>query len=131
MPTLLYVLFAVSFLPILLAWLGGYFRVRQFGRMDNHYPRRQQAELKGVGARVQAAQMNAWESLIVFTAVSFIAFASGLDLHTLNAVAWLFLGFRILHAVFYIADLASLRSLAYTGGMGCCVYVFYRAAMGG
>ncbi|MGB2248676.1 MAG: MAPEG family protein, partial [Alcanivorax sediminis] len=80
MPNILYVLFAVSFLPIFLAWAGVYFRIKQFKRFDNHHPRQQQAALEGAGARAQAAQANAWEALIVFTMVCFIAYASGLDL---------------------------------------------------
>ena len=128
MPLILYTLFAVSFLPILLAWVGGYFRFRQFETFDNHYPRLQQAQMQGIGARVQAAQMNAWEALIIYTAVNLIAFASGLDLNTLDTVACAYLGLRILHGVFYLADWAWTRSSVFALGMFCCLYIVYRAA---
>ena len=130
MPVILYTLFAASLMPILLAWTGAYFRVRQFGRFDNHYPRIQQNEMRGVGARVQAAQMNAWEALTVYLMVNFIAFASGLDLHSLDRVALIFISLRVLHAVFYIANLAWLRSGVFALSMVCCLYIVYLSATG-
>ncbi|KGD65588.1 hypothetical protein Y5S_00812 [Alcanivorax nanhaiticus] len=128
MQTILYVLFAISFLPILLAWAGVYFRIKQFKRFDNHHPRQQQAALEGAGARTQAAQANAWEALIVFTMVCFIAYASGLDLNRLDGVAFLYLVARVLHPILYIANLAWWRSAVYAVGMGCCLYIVFLAA---
>ena len=128
MPTILYTLFAISFLPIFMAWTGVYFRIKQFGRFDNYHPRQQQAALEGTGARVQAAQANAWESLIVFTMVCFIAYASGLDLNRLDGVALLYLATRVLHPILYIANLAWWRSVVYAVGMGCCLYIVFLAA---
>lgn len=128
MPIILYVLFAVSFLPIFLAWAGVYFRIKQFKQFDNHHPRQQQTALVGAGARTQAAQANAWESLIIFTMVCFIAYASGLDLHALDAVALLYLATRVLHPILYIANLAWWRSGVFVVGMFCCLYIVYRAA---
>ncbi|MCK0155389.1 MAPEG family protein [Alcanivorax sp. S6407] len=128
MPTILYVLFAISFLPIFLAWVGVYFRIKQFRHFDNYHPRQQQAALEGAGARTQAAQANAWEALIVFTMVCFIAYASGLDLNRLDGVALLYLATRLLHPVLYIANLAWLRSGVFAVGMGCCLYIVYLAA---
>ena len=128
MPVTLYALFIVSFMPIVLAWIGAYYRVRQFGVFDNNYPRTQQAQLTGIGARIQGAQMNAWEALIVFTMANFIAFASGLDLKAIANAAIAFVAFRALHAVFYIANLAWLRSSVYALGMFCCLYIVYLSA---
>lgn len=128
MPTILYVLFAISFLPILLAWAGVYFRIKQFEHFDNHHPRQQQVALEGAGARTQAAQANAWEALIVFTMVCFIAHTTGLDLNRLDGVALLYLATRLLHPILYIANLARLRSGVFALGMGCCLYIVYLAA---
>ncbi|WP_207061339.1 MAPEG family protein [Motiliproteus sp. SC1-56] len=124
MPLVLVTLFIVSLLPILLAGLSHYFRAQMFGRVDNAQPRAQQAQLTGAGARVVAAQQNAWESLVVYTVAIFIAHAAGVDLHELTVPALLFVGFRLLHALFYVLDRSTLRSLAFSGGMGCCVYIF-------
>ncbi|GGO84626.1 membrane protein [Marinobacterium nitratireducens] len=128
MPVVLYVLFFVSILPVLLAGVGNFFRARQFGAFDNHHPRLQQAQLEGTGARVQAAQANAWEALMVFGSSCFIAYASGVPLESLSLVALVFLLCRILHAIFYIADLAMLRSLIFGVATLCCFYIVYLAA---
>lgn len=128
MPVILYSLFFVSFMPILLSWVGVYFRVKQFGKLDNNYPRVQQAQLSGIGARVQGAQMNAWEALIIYTMVNFIALASGLDMNSLNKVAIAFAMLRVLHAVFYIANLAWFRSSVFVLSMFCCLYIVFLSA---
>ncbi|MFC6669960.1 MAPEG family protein [Marinobacterium aestuariivivens] len=128
MPVILYVLFISAVIPVLLAGVGNLFRARQFGRFDNEHPRLQQARLEGAGARAQAAQANAWEALTVFGVSCFIAYAAGVRLESLTLVALLFLACRILHAVFYIANLSTLRSLIFAVAMGCCFYIVYQAA---
>lgn len=131
MPVILYTLFLASLMPILLAWTGVFFRIRQFGHFDNNHPRAQQAALTGAGARVQAAQMNAWESLIIYTVVVVIAFAAGVDLHSLSKVAIAFIVLRVLHAIVYIANLAWIRSGVYALSMICCLYIVYLSAVHG
>ena len=127
MPVILYVLFVVSALPIALAWTGSVYRIRQRGHFDNHHPRMQAAQLTGAGARAYAAQANAWESLQIFLVTALIAMATGLELSTLNVPALLFLLFRLLHPIFYIADWAWSRSFSYFGGMLCCLYIIWLA----
>lgn len=127
MPTVLVVLFIVSVLPIVFSAIGGYFRVKQFGHFDNDHPRLQQAQLVGTGARAMAAHANAWEALMVFSVVVFIAYAAGVELASLALPALIFLAARIGYGVFYVAGLANLRSLTFVLGMGCCLYIFYRA----
>jgi uncharacterized MAPEG superfamily protein len=128
MPVILYVLFIVSVMPVVLAGVGNYFRARQFGAFDNSNPRLQQSRLEGPGARAQAAQANAWEALSVFGVSCFIAYASGVALESLSLVALIFLACRVLHAVFYIANLAALRSLIFGAAMACCLYIVYQAS---
>lgn len=128
MPIILYVLLATSILPIFIAGVAVHFRKKQFGFADNNHPRLQQSELTGTGARAMAAQQNAWEALPIFISVVFIAYASGVDLHTLTVPALIFITFRVLHAVFYIANLASLRSFAFSVSFFSCLYIFYMAA---
>ena len=62
-------------------------------------------------------------------AVVFIAYASGLDLHTLTTPALVFIAARVLHPVFYIANMDKLRSLVFQVGLITCVYVFYLAVV--
>ncbi len=131
MPTILVTLFAAAVFPIMLAWVGGYFRMRQFGGIDNRHPRIQYAKMEGAGARAVGAQQNAWEALAMYTVVVFIAFASGLDLHALTTPALVFISARVLHPVFYIANMDKLRSLVFIVGVFSCAYIFYLALMSG
>lgn len=128
MPIVLYTLVAVALMPYLLAVDGARYRVQQFGRFDNNHPRLQQSELRGTGARVQAAQANSWEALSVYAVAVFVAFATGVDLRSLDTVALIYLAARIAYVVFYVLDMASLRSVVFGVGAGCCVYIFVQAA---
>lgn len=128
MPIILYTLFIAACVPIILAWIGAYYRIKQFGKLDNNHPRIQQSKLEGIGARVQGAQANAWEALIVYAAVILIAHASGVDLRFLTLPAVIFILLRLFHAVFYIANLAWLRSGIFALSMFCCLYIVYVSA---
>lgn len=130
MPILLHVLFITSVIPILLAVSAAQCRRRQFGHLDNNHPREQQRQQTGLGARLVAAQYNAWEALIIFLVVTVIVYASGINLHDLAPVSLIFLLARILHALFYAANLGALRSLSYAIGYLCCLYLFYLAVTG-
>ena len=68
MTTPLIALVIVALLPYVLAGMGGPFRIKQFGKIDNNHPRQQYSQLTGMGGRVWAAQQNAWEALAIFTA---------------------------------------------------------------
>ena len=125
MPLILYTLFFISLIPIVLAWIGGVCRVKQFGRLDNHHPRQQQSDMTGFGARVQAAQANGWEALAIYTATVVIAYASGIDMYALDIPALLFLTLRLIYSVTYMANLAWVRSVVFVAGMGCCFYIIY------
>jgi len=46
MPMILVTLFILALFPIVLASIGGYFRVQQLGHLDNHLPRIQQSLLE-------------------------------------------------------------------------------------
>jgi len=124
MPLVLYSLFALALFPILMAWIGAYFRVKEFGRFDNNHPRQQQSQLTGAGARAIGAQANSWEALQVFTVVVFIAYVAGVDLASLDQVSLLFLALRALYALLYLMNLALWRSIVYSLGMACCIYIF-------
>jgi len=130
MPILFKVLFIVSLFPIILAVSGGYLRYRHFGRFDNHHPRLQQAQLTGMAARVLAAQNNAWEALILYTAMCVLAYVSSVDINEFNYAAGLFLLSRIAHPVFYLLDMASYRSLVFLVSWLSCLYIGLRAVLG-
>ena len=115
-------------IPYLLAFTASYFKIKQFGTLDNHQPRVQAAAQTGVGARLQAAQQNAWEALAVFTAAVLVAHVSGADPRASATAAMVFVAARILHAIFYAADQATLRSLAFFVAIGSCLRLFWLAA---
>jgi uncharacterized MAPEG superfamily protein len=122
-------LLIVIFLPYVFSTLSGYFKFQQFGTLDNKYPRVQGAQLEGIGARAWAAQANAWEAAAVFTAAVMTAQFAGVGAGGAAATtAIVFVVVRILHAIFYVTDKASLRSLAFIIGLGCCIRLFYLAA---
>ncbi|HAO25791.1 MULTISPECIES: MAPEG family protein [unclassified Methylophaga] len=127
MPALFIVLFIVTFFPMILAFIGGYLRYKHVDIFDNRHPREQQSELTGVAARVLAAQKNAWEALIFYSAVTLLAFYSSVNLRDLSEAAILFLACRILHPIFYALDLAVFRSLIFMVGWLSCVYIAIRA----
>jgi len=125
MTTSLYCLLIAVVLPYLLAGSSLYFRLKQFGTINTREPRQQAAELQG--ARVVAAQLNAWEALLVFAAALFVASISGVGTETVNQASLIFIAGRVLHGVFYIADNAPLRSLSFAVSFGSCISLFIAA----
>ncbi len=123
MPNLFTVLFIVALLPMVLAGVGGYLRSKQPEGFDNQHPRQQQAKLTGMAARVVAAQQNAWEALIFYTAACVLAYVSGVYLDTLAYPATLFLLSRLLHPVFYAFNMDKLRSLVFMLGWFATLYI--------
>jgi len=128
MSVILYTLLIAIVIPYLLSWVSGYCRIKQFGGYDNHNPRAQQSALEGLGARAMSAQANAWEALMMYTATCVIIFIAGIDLTSLDTIAYIFIGFRVLHAIFYLLDVALLRSLSFGVSATCCFYMIYLAA---
>ena len=128
MTTPFWCLLIVAFLPYLLAVTGIFFRIRQFGDWDNDNPRAQYARLEGAGWRVWCAQQNAWEALALFTATVAVAHLAGADPEKSALAASIFLATRLLHPVLYVANLATLRSITVTIGLGSCIYLFVLAA---
>ena len=118
-------------IPYVLAGVGGYFRAKQFGSVDNENPRRQASLLEGTGARAQAAQDNAREALPVFTAAVVVAHLAGVAPGTAATLSVVFLGARLLHAVCYLANWATARSLTFLVGLVACLSLFGAAARAG
>ncbi|WP_129139575.1 MAPEG family protein [Modicisalibacter coralii] len=124
MTVLLGCLLVVALIPYALAMLGGICRRRQLGSFDNHYPRAQYAEITGLGARLWAAQQNAWEALILFTAAIAAALLAGVQGAVAEGAALLFVAARLLHALCYAADWATARSLVFIVGFLAAMALF-------
>jgi uncharacterized MAPEG superfamily protein len=126
MTTPLWCLVLVAFLPYLLAFTGSYFKMQQFGKLDNKSPRQQAAQLEGIGARAAAAQANAWEALAVFTVAVVVLHLANPEAArgaTAANLSLVFLAMRVAHPLFYLANIDIARSLAFMVDMGCAVWL--------
>ena len=121
-------LLIIMFLPLVLAGTGGYFRSRSPEGLDNRNPRAQVAGLEGPGARAYAAQNNAWEAIALFTPAVLVSHLLGADPGAAAMLAMTFVGFRVAHGLCYLADLATLRSLCFVGGLVCAIWLFLLGA---
>lgn len=108
----------------LLAKSKGFGKRRRDGGFDNNQPREWLARLDGWQARANAAQANSWEALPVFVAGLFVAHQHQAAQATVDALALGFLAARLAFIGLYLADRASLRSLAWVSGLAACVALF-------
>ena len=131
MNTVIASLLILCLLPIICAWIAGYHRQKQLGSVDNKEPRVQSAQLTGAGARAVGAQSNCWEALAVFSAAILAVFISGMDLQEVANLALIFTALRVVYIPLYIGNIDKLRSLAFLGGFGICIYMFYLALSAG
>ena len=75
------------------------------------------------------AHLNAFEAFPTFAAGVLMAQFAGVDPGHANLLAMAFIGFRILHGVFYIAAKAAIRSLVWMGGLASTVALMVLAAL--
>ena len=129
MKTAIIVLFCLCLMPYVMACVSSYYRKKQLGKVDNQHPREQYTQLQGPGARAVAAQQNSWEALIIYSSALLAVVASNLDVKYLAEAALIVLVGRILHAIFYLADLDKLRSLSFLLAIAPCFYLFYVVLM--
>jgi len=113
-----FLLIYLTRLPVVLA------TQRQEGYVELANPREQQARLKGVGSRAQAAHQNTIEAFAPFAAAIWTAYYGGADPAIRDALAVTFVAARILYVAAYVADLNPWRTLIWTVGMLCVVGLF-------
>ncbi|MGU7772052.1 MAPEG family protein [Burkholderia sp. MR1-5-21] len=113
-------LFIVAVLPFPLTFLA---KARK--GYDNHTPRDYLAKLAGWRARAQAAHMNAWEALALFTAALVVAWHAGASAHRVDQLAIAFVAIRIVYTLLYLLNWAALRSLVWFAGMACVAGLFF------
>lgn len=94
------------------------------GMTDNHNPRAGIDELPPARRRAYGAHLNATENFPFFAAAVIIALQLGAPVATVNWLAGLYIVVRILHALLYITDQASLRSLSFLVGFVINVAIF-------
>lgn len=127
MRTAIIVLVCLSLLPYVMTFFSAYYRRKQFGSIDNQHPREQYARLEGPGARAVAAQQNAWEALIIYSAALLAIVATNAEVRLLALVTTIILIARILHGFFYITNMDKLRTVSFLVAFFGCVYLFFIA----
>jgi uncharacterized MAPEG superfamily protein len=116
---------AAAVLPY--AWYGV---ARVFaGRIDNHDPRLGMGQLaEGRARRANNAQYNAFEAFAPFAAAVLMAQFAGVDAARISQIAVGFIVLRVLHGLFYVANVQVLRSLVWALGYGCVLWLMVLAA---
>jgi uncharacterized MAPEG superfamily protein len=95
---------------------------------DNRNPRDWLAGQEGFRRRANAAQQNSFEALPLFAAAVVIAHLAGGPQARIDMLALVFVVARLCYIAFYVADLSTLRSLAWFAGIGSAVAIFFAAA---
>ena len=124
--TAIYAMIAASVLPFLIAALAKL--TGRFQLKDNESPRAFQQNLTGVAARINAAQLNSYETLPVFLAAVLTAQYMVVPQPMINYFAWAYVFLRVLYVVAYASNLATFRSIIWTLSFSCPLYLFYMAA---
>jgi uncharacterized MAPEG superfamily protein len=79
--------------------------------------------------RANAAHLNAFEAFAPFAAGVLMAQAAGIDPALVARLSLAFVALRVLHGVFYVADIPPMRSLSWFGGLACVAWLMVAAAM--
>lgn len=79
--------------------------------------------------RAYSAHLNAFEAFAPFAAAVLMAQVAGVEP---GRIAWLAIAFvllRVLHGLFYLGNVAAMRSLAWLAGFACVVALMVQAAL--
>lgn len=100
-------------------------------RYNNRNPRAWIAKQEGnyKVQRANAAHLNGFEAFPAFVAGVLMAQLAGVPANLVTPLAIGFVAARILHGVFYLADMHTLRSLIWLVGMLCAVALMVLAAL--
>lgn len=99
-----------------------------FKGYDNHDPRAWLASQTGFRARANAAQANCFEAFPFFAVGVILALLTGVDPHTVDALAVLFVLARVAYVFFYVTDKAKWRSMVWSAAY-LAVVALYALAM--
>src|SRR5688572_15532439 len=104
MHTVIACLLITTIMPLVCAWIGGYYRHKQLGVVDNKYPRIQVSKLEGPGHRAYAAQQNCWEALGIFSAALLALHISGVVIASVATLSVIFVSLRAVYIACYLAN---------------------------
>lgn len=91
---------------------------------DNRYPREDYDNLPPKNRRAYAAHQNALETFPFFAVAVVIALTMGAPVYTVNLLAVLYILLRIAHALLYIFNQPTARSLVFAAAMAVGVVTF-------
>jgi uncharacterized MAPEG superfamily protein len=91
---------------------------------NNHNPRDTVDSLPPPRRRAYAAHLNAFESFPFFAAAVIVATTMGAPLYLVNVLAAIYIVLRVAHALLYINDVPSARSLVFTAGFLVNIAIF-------
>ena len=94
----------------------------------NHAPREFMTQLTGARKRADWAQLNMFEALPGFIGAVIISHLAGAAQGSIDQLAIAYIILRIFHGIFYIADLAVLRTLIWGCSLACIIALFVIAA---
>lgn len=97
-------------------------------RFDNSNPRDWLNAQSGFRKRANAAQHNSFEAFPFFAAAVIIAHVAGAPQGRIDLFAVVFILARLFYIAFYVAGMATLRSLAWFAGIGSVIALFLAVA---
>lgn len=95
---------------------------------DNHNPRVYLSNLTGWRKRANYVQMNSFEVTASFGLAVIIAHLTHANQTAIDYLAVIFVCTRIIYAICYLTDFATLRTLFWTVGLLCIISLFYISA---
>lgn len=113
----------LPYLGTLSAKIGGRMPLSANGR-----PRDWLQTLDGWQQRANWYQYNSFEAFPPFAAGVIIAQMLHADQFKIDAAAIIFIACRVLHYIFYVADVPRARSTVWLGGVLCVVWLFLLGA---
>ncbi len=129
MTTLILCLITAALLPYLVK-IPLAIAMQRAGGYDNNHPREQQAALKGFGARALAGHQNAFESLVVFSIAILLAIATSTLNETVQLLAMLHIGFRVIYHALYLLNMGTMRSVSWALAIGCSFAIMWQCIPG-
>ena len=98
-------------------------------KFDNGDPREWLSRQAGHRRRANAAQLNSFEAFPLFAAAVIIATLCKAPPATVDGLAIAFVITRVTYIWCYVGNVATLRSLVWTAGLGLCIALFMVGAL--
>jgi uncharacterized MAPEG superfamily protein len=97
------------------------------GKYNNSAPRDFLSQVDGYSQRAYWAQQNTFEILPGYLAAIIVAHLAGAEQSSIDGLAVTFIVSRIVYAICYLMDWATLRSLVWSVGVACILGLFFVA----